>query len=188
MKKPKIFESLKRKQQDTAEKITPEQKKEEVKFQAVEPTEKKVLAEHHEVLYSGQKNILSDIHQHKNYDGSDHSPKNIESTIDKMGKKSYVASSEIDRKIDRALKKPIPKLPKSRKPANVIYVVSKPQPGQTRGDWAVRSHGKIYSHHRTKENAIKKARQIADEKQATVLIQNMDGTFRTSYKPREQKK
>jgi len=188
MKKPKIFESIKRKQKDSAEKSTPQTQKEEVTFQPVEATQKKILAEHHEVLYSGKKDILSDIHRKSRYEGPEHSPKSIESTIDKMGEKSYIATSEIDRKIDRALQKPIPKQPKTRKPSNVIYVVSKPQPGQTRGDWAVRSHGKIYSHHRTKENAIKKAREIADEKQATVLVQNMDGTFRTSYKPREQKK
>jgi len=70
----------------------------------------------------------------------------------------------------------------TKKSSNVIYVVSKPQPGQVRGDWAVRSHGKIYSHHRTKENAIKAARKIAKKREATVLVQNTDGTFSKSYK------
>lgn len=69
-----------------------------------------------------------------------------------------------------------------RKPSNVIYVVSKPQPGQVKGDWAVRGHGKIYSHHRKKLNAIKEAKKIAKQKQATVLIQNIDGKFRQSFK------
>ena len=73
-----------------------------------------------------------------------------------------------------------------RKAANVIYVVSKPQPGQVKGDWAVRSHGKIYSHHRTKVNAIKAAREIAKKKDATVLIQNTDGTFSDGFKPRSK--
>lgn len=72
----------------------------------------------------------------------------------------------------------------SRKPANVIYVVSKPQPGEVRGDWAVRSHGKIYSHHKTKETALRAARKIARKKDATVMVQNIDGTFSRGFKPR----
>ena len=75
-----------------------------------------------------------------------------------------------------------------RKPPNVIYVVNRPQPGQVRGDWAVRGHGKIYSHHRTKDMAIKKAREIASMRSATVMIQKMNGTFSTSFKPRLTKR
>jgi len=71
------------------------------------------------------------------------------------------------------------------KPSNVIYVVNRPQPGQVKGDWAVRSHGKIYSSHRTQENAIKAAKKIAKEKNATVLIQGVDGKFRDSLKPKK---
>lgn len=72
-----------------------------------------------------------------------------------------------------------------KKPSNVIYVVSKPQPGEVRGDWAVRSHGKIYSHHKTQENAIKAARKIAKQKNATVMIQATDGKFREGFKPKK---
>ncbi|HEC82102.1 MAG TPA: DUF2188 domain-containing protein [Thermoplasmatales archaeon] len=75
-----------------------------------------------------------------------------------------------------------------RKPSNVIYVVSKPQPGSVRGDWAVRSHGKIFSHHRTKQAAIREARRIARERDATVMVQNTDGTFSMGFKPRSKKK
>jgi len=71
-----------------------------------------------------------------------------------------------------------------RKTANMIYVVSKPQPGQVKGDWAVRSHSKIYSHHRTKNNAIKAARELARRVNATVLIQNTNGNFSRGFKPR----
>ncbi|MEF8848356.1 MAG: DUF2188 domain-containing protein [Candidatus Thermoplasmatota archaeon] len=74
-----------------------------------------------------------------------------------------------------------------RKKPNVIYVVSKPQPGQVKGDWAVRSHKKIYSHHRTKKYAIKQARKVARDKNATVLIQRTDGTFEKGFKPRDKK-
>ena len=73
---------------------------------------------------------------------------------------------------------------KLKKPSNVIYVVSRPQPGQVRGDWAVRGHGKIYSHHRTKEKAIQNARIIARERQATVMVQRTNGTFSKGFKPR----
>jgi hypothetical protein len=73
-----------------------------------------------------------------------------------------------------------------RKPSNVIYVVNKPQPGQVRGDWAVRGHGKIYSHHRTKINAIRAARKIARERDATVMVQRTDGTFSMGFKPKKK--
>lgn len=77
---------------------------------------------------------------------------------------------------------------KRRKPSNVIYVVNKPQPGQVRGDWAVRGHGKIYSHHRTKETAIEKAKSLARKKEATVMIQNTNGTFSRGIKTKQKKK
>ncbi len=73
-----------------------------------------------------------------------------------------------------------------KKESNVIYVVSKPQPGQVKGDWAVRSHRKIYSHHRKKETAIKEARKIAKKKEATVMIQKTDGTFQDGFKPKKK--
>jgi hypothetical protein len=72
-----------------------------------------------------------------------------------------------------------------KKPSNVIYVVNKPQPGQVKGDWAVRSHGKIFSHHRTQENAIKQARKIAKQKDSTVMIQGVNGKFREGFKPKK---
>jgi len=73
-----------------------------------------------------------------------------------------------------------------KKPSNVIYVVSKPQPGEVRGDWAVRSHGKIYSHHKTKLTAIRAARKIARQKDATVMVQNIDGTFSMGFHPKKK--
>ena len=75
---------------------------------------------------------------------------------------------------------------KERRPSNVIYVVNKPQPGQVRGDWAVRGHGKIYSHHRTKINAVRAARKIARGKDATVMVQRTDGTFSMGFKPKKK--
>ena len=74
----------------------------------------------------------------------------------------------------------------NKKPSNVIYVVNKPQPGEVRGDWAVRSHGKIFSHHKTQENAIKQARKIAKQRNAAVLVQGTDGRFREGFKSLEK--
>jgi hypothetical protein len=115
----------------------------------------------------------------------------VESDIDGINKEKSTDNGNIEKRVDSILskkKKEIPKPSSSRKPANVIYVVSKPQPGQVKGDWAVRSHYKIFSHHRTKQAAINNARTIALEREATVLVQNTDGTFSTGFKPRKQKK
>jgi len=96
--------------------------------------------------------------------------------------------TELDRKVDRLVEKRKIKTESAphRKPSNVIYVVSKPQPGEVRGDWAVRDHGKIYSHHKTKEKAIDEARKIARNRNATVMVQNTDGTFSEGFKPRQK--
>jgi hypothetical protein len=105
----------------------------------------------------------------------------IEENIDSLNQRKFskmVKGGAVEKKLDKILEK------KHRKPSNVIYVVSRPQPGQLRGDWAVRSHGKIYSHHRKKIVAIKAARQIAKEKEATVMIQKTNGTFSRGFKPR----
>ena len=108
----------------------------------------------------------------------------IEHNIDSLDKKDLSRGEtsspkgEVEKKVDDLIGK------KHRKPSNVIYVVSRPQPGQKRGDWAVRSHGKIFSHHRKKRNAVQAARKIAKEKNATVLIQKTDGTFSRGFKPK----
>ena len=140
------------------------------------------IAEYHETLYEENKTSSN-----KNVDPlivRDLS--GIEKDIDSL-KYSNVKPLEtgLEKKVDAILsKKPINKT--RRKPSNVIYVVSKPQPGQVKGDWAVRSHGKIFSHHRTKQAAISKAREIARKKEATVMVQNTDGTFSNGFKPRSK--
>ncbi len=143
---------------------------------------KKIQSEYHETLYAGQSfsHQSSDVLQFRDIQG-------IESTVDTLGylSKKHL-NSDVERRVDAALLKQPPMA--IRKQAKVLYVVSKPTPGQVHGDWAVRSHGKIYSHHRTKKNAVKKAREIALKRDATVIVQNMDGTFQKSYKPRVKKK
>ena len=110
----------------------------------------------------------------------------IEEKIDTLHiAKAQKPITEIDKKVDSIVSKvKLKKSKKARKPSNVIYVVSSPQAGEVRGDWAVRGHGKFYSHHKTKEKAIEEARKIAKKRDATVMVQNTDGTFSTGFKPR----
>jgi hypothetical protein len=110
----------------------------------------------------------------------------IEEKIDHLHiSRAQKPTTTIDKKVDSIISKvKLKKDAKSKKPSNVIYVVSSPQAGEVRGDWAVRSHGKFFSHHKTKEKAIEEARKIAKKRDATVLVQNTDGTFSTGFKPR----
>ena len=141
-------------------------------------------AEYHETLYSvDEPETFSE-----DYDPLlVHDLIGIQQTIDTIDQPvDRPLDTDLEKKVDYLLaNKPVKKT--KRKPANVIYVVSRPQPGQVRGDWAVRSHGKIFTHHRTKQAAISKAREIARKKNATVLVQNTDGTFGDGFKPRPKK-
>ncbi len=112
-------------------------------------------------------------------------PENYEVGINPRSKMPYLKKKTKIGKKEEPKEKP---KDKKKNNSNVIYVVSRPQPGQVKGDWAVRTHGKIFSHHRTKVNAIKAARKLGNEKKATVLIQKTDGTFSRSYKAKKDKK
>jgi len=70
-----------------------------------------------------------------------------------------------------------------RKLPKVIYVVNRPRPGMNKGDWMVRMHGKILSHHKHKTVAIKHARAEAKKRNYSVLIQKADGTFQKGFHP-----
>ena len=149
--------------------------------------EKPILAEQSETLYAiGSASKKSSLTKRASASPSD---QRIWRDVDAIGEKidklqtakTGKTNDEFDKKIDKLISNVTQK---HRKPANVIYVVSKPQPGEVRGDWAVRSHSKIYSHHKTKENAIDAARKIAREKNSTVMVQNTDGTFSEGFKPR----
>ena len=168
--------------------------KEETKKENEDNADIESIIDYKETLYSKD----SDEYEEKNEPINQPSPNlwseqrryrdvdSIENNIDHLPKyriKGVTANTEMDKKVDKILSKN----GTIRKPANVIYVVSKPQPGQVRGDWAVRSHRKIFSHHRKKENAIKVARDIARDRKATVLVQNTDGTFSDGFKPRTKK-
>ena len=72
---------------------------------------------------------------------------------------------------------------KGRKPSRVIYVVNRPAPGQSVGDWVARMHGKILSRHKLKTQAIKHARVEARKRNYTVLIQNRNGSFSRGFHP-----
>lgn len=169
-------------------------KKKDVKSENIEnnieekETDDNIILEHTEVLYSSDTKKPKKTSQEQGIKKVSEETKwrdieGIENKIDKLSNKRLKDLS-LDVGLNKRVDNIITREKKHRKPSNVIYVVSKPQPGQVKGDWAVRSHGKIFSHHRTKENAIKKAREIAIKKEATVLVQNTDGTFSTGFKPR----
>jgi len=147
------------------------------------------IAEYHESLHTSKKastsktisHISSNVDQRVWRDVD-----SIETDVDTIHiKKAQKPVTEVDKKVDQLIEKNKKKHKKT--PSNVIYVVSKPQPGEVKGDWAVRSHGKIFSHHKTKEKAIEEARKIAVKREATVMIQNTDGTFSDGFKPRTKK-
>jgi hypothetical protein len=155
-----------------------------------EKNDNNIILTHNEILYSSD-NIKS-IKKPKKPKEKEISEQRtwrdiegIEKKIDKLTK-NKLKELKIDKTLNKKVDNIITNKKKHRKPSNIIYVVSKPQPGQVKGDWAVRSHGKIFSHHRKKENAIKTARDIARKKQATVLVQNTNGTFSEGFKPRSK--
>lgn len=155
---------------------------EEMDGETDEAIGEETLAEYHDTLYAEDKTSpSSNVNPLIVRDLS-----GIEKDIDSLKHpKDESLETDLEKKVDSILlNKPLMKT--RRKPSNVIYVVSKPQPGQVKGDWAVRSHGKIFSHHRTKHAAISKAREIARKREATVMVQNTDGTFSNGFKPRSK--
>lgn len=182
-----LYESFKKKWQSTNLSEENEQKS-TTNDQKIDDDYEDVV-EYREVLYSDRPDqVYKKRHRNRKILFTD--VEAVESDIDHIDKKEKAESGDVERKVDFLISKKKEKIenPSPRKKANVIYVVSKPQPGQVKGDWAVRSHYKIFSHHRTKQAAIKKARKIAVEKKATVLVQNVDGTFSNGFKPRAKKK
>jgi hypothetical protein len=173
------------------EEIMKEEKKDDEEIEEDIKTEPKIedepLAEYHETLQTG----VSSSKKAKTAAPSDQriwrDVEGIEDKIDQLYiTKKKKPITELDKKVDRIISNvEIEKQDKHRKSSNVIYVVSKPQPGEVRGDWACRDHSKIYSHHKTKEKAIKVARKLAKNRNATVMVQNTDGTFSDGFKPRE---
>lgn len=176
-------------------KLKPTQKKSKnVKVETPKKTSTHNLAEYHETLHSNEN--IQPRSQPTNQKTDAYSCQRIWRDVDTISEKidnlspiqeslTGYKDSALERRIDRIVTSKKDK--KAPKPSNVIYVVSKPQPGQVRGDWAVRSHGKIYSYHRKKEKAIEEARKIARDRDATVMVQNTDGTFSEGFKPRPKK-
>ena len=165
--------------------------KEETQVVIEDESGDKPLAEYSETLHTGRITSKKDV-SIKSFSSDQRiwrDVSDIENKVDDIHKiRTQRPISEIDKSVDNVIdKRKIKTEEIKRKPSNVIYVVSKPQPGQVRGDWAVRSHGKIFSRHRTKENAIKGARKVARERGATVMVQNTDGTFSEGFKPKSKK-
>lgn len=145
------------------------------------------LAEYRETLHTNKKTATSKKPKSNSSDVDQRvwrDVDSIEKDVDTIHiRKAKKPVTEVDKKVDLLIEKNKEK--RKRKPSNVIYVVSKPQPGEVKGDWAVRSHAKIFSHHKTKEKAIEEARKIAKKRDATVMVQNTDGTFSDGFKPRK---
>jgi hypothetical protein len=182
----KLFSKSKQKEEKITEPVEPRKENVEENIETIQEIEDQPLAEHHETLYTGvdtSKKGTSTPSDQRIWRDVDSIEENIDTLHMEKAKKPH---SEIEKTVDKLIENRTFEKQKSaqRKPANVIYVVSKPQPGEVRGDWAVRSHGKIFSHHKTKENAINEARKIAKKRDATVMVQNTDGTFSDGFKPR----
>jgi len=183
MGKWNIFSKSKKEETTNANQGTNEEttKEETIKDQADRP-----LAEYRETLNTSRK-ATKKTSSKKSSDADQRlwrDVDSIEEDVDTLHiKKAKKPVTEVDKKVDKLIEKNKEK--HKRKPSNVIYVVSKPQPGEVKGDWAVRSHGKIFSHHKTKEKAIEEARKIAKKRDATVMVQNTDGTFSDGFKPRK---
>jgi hypothetical protein len=67
----------------------------------------------------------------------------------------------------------------------VIYVINNPQTDTKKESWAVCQHKKILSTHPTKQLAIDKAREVAEQQKATVMVQNTNGRFSYGFKPEQ---
>jgi len=188
MPKWKLFGKSKAKEEETKkpEETVEKQEEEVIETEVIE--DEKPLAEYHETLeseeYVTQKAKTSKSSDQRVWRDVDSIEENIDSLHIKKATKPH---TEVERTVDTLIEKikdEKQKPAKARKPSNVVYVVSSPQPGEVRGDWAVKDHDKTYSHHKTKENAIDAARKIAKKKDATVMVQNTDGTFSDGFKPR----
>ena len=188
MAKNDLFEKLKSKlhRSSSSEKQCESDNEEEI-LKTNEHTADEPIATYHDTLYSKDS---TEFKKHSTV----HTPvrpvfrdmNGIEKNIDSLSSNRVKSSgSAIGKKVDTVLSEK--KSSTTRKIPNVVYVVSKPQPGQVKGDWAVRSHHKIFSHHRTKKAAINAARKVAITRDATVLVQNTDGTFSNGFKPRKKK-
>jgi hypothetical protein len=188
MPKWKLFGKSKEKEEETQK---PEEKKEEQE----EIIETEVIHEDDEPLVEYHETLESDEYIAEKEKSSKSSPQRIWRDVDSIEKnvdslhirKATKPHTEVEKTVDKLIdkiKNVGQKPEKSKKPSNVVYVVSSPQPGEVRGDWAVKDHDKTYSHHKTKENAINEARKIAKKRDATVMVQNTDGTFSNGFKPR----
>lgn len=58
-----------------------------------------------------------------------------------------------------------------------VFVVNRPKPSQTKGDWAVKNGRRILSHHRLKRRAVSKARKLAKKKGTTLKVQKANGRW-----------
>ena len=186
MPKWKLFARSKAKEEKTVEPEVTIKDEEIIETEVIE--EDKPLAEHHETLVSEEYATTKAKSKPASHQSVWRDVGSIEKNVDSLHvKEAAKPHTDVEKTVDSLIEKfkSIEEKPnKTRKPSNVVYVVSSPQPGEVRGDWAVKDHEKTYSHHKTKENAINEARKIARKRNATVMVQNTDGTFSEGFKPR----
>jgi len=185
MPKWKLFGKSKPKEEEKIEPVEETELKEEEPVETEIIQDDKPLAEYHETLESDEHVNTKDSTKPSSDQRIWRDVDSIEQNIDSLHiTKATKPHSEVEKTVDGLIEKSKNVKKKARKPSNVIYVASDPQPGEVKGDWAVKDHDKTYSHHKTKENAINEARKIAKKRDATVMVQNTDGTFSDGFKPR----
>jgi len=185
MPKWKIFGKSKPKEEEKIKPVEEAQEKEEEPVETEIVQDDESLAEYHETLESDEQVTTKAKSQPSSDQRIWRDVDSIEENIDSLHiTKATKPHSEVEKTVDTLIEKRTKVENKARKPSNVIYVASDPQPGEVKGDWAVKDHDKTYSHHKTKENAINEARKIAKKRNATVMVQNTDGTFSDGFKPR----
>ena len=163
-----------------------EEKLEEVEVEPILEEQDEPLAEYSETLYT------EDSRPKKSKGQVDYSQKTwrnvdlIEEKVDTLHiTRAQKPTTDVAKKVDRIISEKESKRSEScKKPSDIVYVLSMPQPGEVKGDWAVQINKEITSHHKTKETAINEARKLAKQKNATVMVQNIDGTFSQIFKPK----
>lgn len=104
--------------------------------------------------------------------------------IVKENKKSHMPYLKKKHKEKPYAKSEIKKIHPKVKTLYVVYSAHSKYPNQI---WVVRSHKKIFSKHKTKENAIKKARMLARKRHARIMVQNAHGKFSYGLKSKQHR-
>jgi hypothetical protein len=158
----------------------------EVKVEPIKEEKNEPLAEYSETLYTEDSRPKKSKGHENLHQKTWRNVDLIEEKVDTLHiTRAQKPTTDVAKKVDRIISEKESKISEPCiKPSNIVYVLSMPQPGEVKGDWAVQINKEIASHHKTKETAINEARRIAKQKNATVMVQNIDGTFSQIFKPK----